>query len=110
VEPAHGLRGPHAGTDAARERAPVQSPLSGRASTVEGSPAGQVDESSSSPELLVNGKGEKTGMAAAFSDEVGGTVAGVVLRRGGKEEGAHAQVYPEKKVARGVLGAPLTVE
>jgi hypothetical protein len=75
---------------------------------VEGSPAGQVDESGSSPELLVDGKGEKTGMAAAFSDEVGAPVAGVVLHRGGKEEGAHAQVYPEKKVARGcsVLRSP----
>jgi hypothetical protein len=48
----------------------------------------------------------------AFSDEVGALVAGVVLRRGGKEEGAHAHLYPEKKAARGggVLGALLTVE
>jgi hypothetical protein len=45
-----------------------------------------------------------------FSDEVGGPVAGMVLRRGGKEERAQAYLYSEKKVARGVLGAPLTVE
>jgi hypothetical protein len=77
---------------------------------VEGSAAGQVNESGSSPELLVDGKDGKTGTAAAFSDEVGAPVANVVLRRGGKEEGAHAQVYPEKKAARGVLGASLTVE
>jgi hypothetical protein len=50
-------------------------------------------------------------MAAAFSDKVGASVAGRVLRRGGKEEGAQAQLYLEKKAARGgVLGAPLTVE
>jgi hypothetical protein len=60
--------------------------------------------------LLVDGKGGKTGMTVEFSDEVGAPVAGVVLRRGGKEEGAQAQVYPEKKVARGVLRAPRTVE
>jgi hypothetical protein len=78
---------------------------------VEESPVGQVDESGSSPGLLVDWKGEKTGTATtAFSDEVGAIVAGVVLRRGGKEEGAHAQVYLEKKGSKGVLGAPLTVE
>jgi hypothetical protein len=37
-------------------------------------------------------------------------VAVGVLRRGGEGEEAQAQVYPEKKPARGVLGAPLTVE
>jgi hypothetical protein len=42
---------------------------------------------------------------------VGAPVAGLVLRQGGKEEGAHAQLYPEKKAAGGgALGAPLTVE
>jgi hypothetical protein len=46
----------------------------------------------------------------AFSDEVGAPVAGGVLRQGGKEEEAQAQVYPEKKAASGVLGVPLTVE
>jgi hypothetical protein len=81
-----------------------------RASTVEGPPAEQVGEAGSSPELLADGNGRKTGTAAMFSDKVGPPVAGVVLRRGGKEEGAQAQVYPEKKVAKGVLGAPLTVE
>jgi hypothetical protein len=38
----------------------------------------------SSPELLANGKGGKTGTAAAFSDEVGVLVAGGVLRQGGE--------------------------
>jgi hypothetical protein len=71
---------------------------------VEGSPTEQVDEIDSSPELLVDGKGKKTRTATAFSDEVGAPMAGVVLRRGGKEEGAQAQVYPEKKVARGCSG------
>jgi hypothetical protein len=47
------------------------------------------------------GRGGKTGMAAAFSDKVGASVAGGVLHRGGKEEGAQAQLYPKKKVARG---------
>jgi hypothetical protein len=37
-------------------------------------------------------------------------MAGGVLRWSGEGEEAQAQVYPEKKVARGVLGAPLTVE
>jgi hypothetical protein len=37
-------------------------------------------------------------------------MADVVLRQGRKEEGAQAQVYPEKKAARGVLRAPLTME
>jgi hypothetical protein len=49
-------------------------------------------------------------MAAAFSDEVGAPMAGEVLRRGGEGEEAQAQVYSEKKAARGALGAPLTVE
>jgi hypothetical protein len=35
---------------------------------------------------------------------------GGILHRGGKEEGAQAQLYLEKKAARGVLGASLTVE
>jgi hypothetical protein len=71
---------------------------------VEGSPVGQVGEGGSSPELLADGKGGKTGTAAAFSNEVGAPVAGVVLRRGGKEEGVQAQMYPEKKAARECLG------
>jgi hypothetical protein len=37
-------------------------------------------------------------------------VAGGVLCRGGEGEEAQSQVYSEKKAARGVLGAPLTVE
>jgi hypothetical protein len=56
--------------------------------------------------FLPTGRGEKTGTAAAFSDEVGD----VVLCQGGKEEGAQAQLYLDKKAAWGVLGAPLTVE
>jgi hypothetical protein len=60
--------------------------------------------------FLPMGRGRKTGTAVAFSDEVGALVADVVLRQGGKEEGAQAQVYLEKKAARGVLGAPLTME
>jgi hypothetical protein len=42
-------------------------------------------------------------MAVAFSDEVGAPVAGVVLRQGGKEEGAQAQLYPVKMAGRGVV-------
>jgi hypothetical protein len=57
---------------------------------VEGPPVGQVGEGGSSPELLADGKGQKTGMAAAFSDEVGASVASGVLCQGGKEEGAQA--------------------
>jgi hypothetical protein len=64
----------------------------------------------SSPELLADGKGEKTRTAAAFSNEVGAPVAGGVLHWGGEGEEAQAQVYPAKKAARGVLGAPLIVE
>jgi hypothetical protein len=60
-----------------------------------------VGGGSNSPEFLADEKGRKTRMAAAFSDEVGAPVAGGVLRRGGKEEEAQAQGYPEKKVARG---------
>jgi hypothetical protein len=62
------------------------------------------------PSFLPSGRGEKTGSATAFYDEMGAQVATGVLRWGGKEEGAQEQLYPEKKVARGVLGAPLTVE
>jgi hypothetical protein len=47
------------------------------------------------------GRGRKTGTAVAFSDKVGAPVAGGVLRQGGKEEGAQAQLYPEKKAAKG---------
>jgi hypothetical protein len=64
-----------------------------------------VDASGSSPELLANGKGGKTGTTAAFSDEVGAPMACVVLCQGGKEEGAQSQVYPEKKAARGARGS-----
>jgi hypothetical protein len=60
--------------------------------------------------FLPTGRGEKTGTAAAFSDEVGAPVGDVVLCQGGKEEGAQAQLYLDKKAAWGVLGAPLTVE
>jgi hypothetical protein len=62
------------------------------------------------PSFLPMGRGRKTGTVAAFSDEVGSPMAGGVLHQGGKEEGAQAQLYPEKKAARGVLGASLTVE
>jgi hypothetical protein len=54
----------------------------------EGSPTGQVGGGSSSPELLADGKGGKTGTAAAFSDKVGASVADGILRWGGKEEEA----------------------
>jgi hypothetical protein len=49
-------------------------------------------------------EGWKTGTAATFSDEVGAPVAGGILRRGGEEEEAQVQVYPEKKVARRCSG------
>jgi hypothetical protein len=65
----------------------------------ERSPGGQVGGGGSSPELLADGKSGKTGTAAAFSDEVGAPVAGGVLHRGGEEEEAQAQMYPEKKAA-----------
>jgi hypothetical protein len=71
---------------------------------MEGSPTGQVGEGGSSLELLADGNGRKTGMVAAFSDEVGTPVAGMVLHRGGKEEGAQAQVYQETKATRGCSG------
>jgi hypothetical protein len=77
---------------------------------MERSPAGQVGGGGSSPELLADGKGGKTGTAAAFSNEVGAPVADGVLRRGGLGEEAQAQVYPEKRRRRqpdsgvGVLG------
>jgi hypothetical protein len=91
-----GLRGPR-WRGAARVRTPERSPLSGRSSrrgwlwcyhggggakdsarapTAERPPAGHVGGGDSSPELLVDGKGGKTGTAAAFSDEVGAPVAG----------------------------------
>jgi hypothetical protein len=69
-------------------------------------PAGQVGGGGSSSALLADGKGGKTGMAAAFSDEVGAPVAGGVLRQGGEGEEGQAQVYPEKKAARGCSGLP----
>jgi hypothetical protein len=56
------------------------------------------------PSFLPTGRAEKSGTAAAFSDEVGAPMADVVLRQGRKEEGAQAQVYPEKKAARGCSG------
>jgi hypothetical protein len=43
--------------------------------------------------------------AAAFFDEVGAPVAGGVMHRGGEEEEAQAQVYLEKKAARGAQGS-----
>jgi hypothetical protein len=122
AEPAHGLRGLPAGTvcgvqartgavTALRARLvawlAVALPWLGygaRASTAKGSPIGQVDASGSSPELLADRKGGKTGTATTFSDEVGAPVASVVLRWGAKEEGAQAQVYPKKKAAMGCLG------
>jgi hypothetical protein len=67
-------------------------------------PTGQVGGGGSSPELLADRKGGKNGTAAAFSDEVGAPVAGGVLCRGGKEEEAQTQRYPEKKAARRSLG------
>jgi hypothetical protein len=67
-------------------------------------PAGQVGGGSSSPELLADGKGGKTGTAAAFSNEVGAPVAGGVLRRGGEGEEAQAQVYSEKRRQRRCSG------
>jgi hypothetical protein len=51
--------------------------------------------------FLPTGRGRKIGTAMAFSDEVGALVASGVLRQGGKEEGAQAQLYPEKKAAKG---------
>jgi hypothetical protein len=64
-----------------------------------------VGEGGSSPELLADGKGRKIGMTVAFSGEVGAPVASGVLRWGGKEEGAQAQLYREKKAVRGGGGA-----
>jgi hypothetical protein len=119
-----GLRGPRL-RGAARERTPERSPLSGRASwrgrrrrycgeggarggtqasTAKRPPAGQVGGGGNSPELLDDGKGGKTGTATTFSDEAGAPVANGVLRRGGEGEEAQAQVYPEKKAARGCSG------
>jgi hypothetical protein len=81
---------------AARERTPERSPLSGHASrhgrwwcysgggrakggarvpTAERLPAGHGGGGDSSPELLVDGEGRKTGSAAAFSDEARAPVA-----------------------------------
>jgi hypothetical protein len=71
---------------------------------VERPPAGQAGGGGSSPELLADGKGGKTGTAAAFSDEVGAPVAGGFLCRGGEGVEAQAQVYPDKKVARRCSG------
>jgi hypothetical protein len=68
-------------------------------------PTGQVGGGGSSPELLADRKGGKNGIVAAFSDEVGAPVAGGVLCRGGKEEEAQAQLYKEKKAARGPRGS-----
>jgi hypothetical protein len=42
---------------------------------------GQVGEGGSSPKLLADGKGGKTGMVAAFSDEVGAPVADIMGRK-----------------------------
>jgi hypothetical protein len=67
-------------------------------------PAGQVGGGGSSPELLADRKGGKTGTAAAFFDKVGALVASGVLHQGGKEQEAQAQGYPEKKAARGCSG------
>jgi hypothetical protein len=107
----HGARGPRlCRADlslrvAARERTPEQSLLSGgaswhgwrrryhgrggarggaRAPMAERPPAGQVGGGGSSPELLADGKGGKTGTAAAFSNEVGAPVAS-----GGARGSAH---------------------
>jgi hypothetical protein len=79
--------------------------LGARASTAEGSPFGQVGGGSSSPELLADGKGGKTGTAAVFFDKVGAPVAGGVLHRGGEEEEAQAQVNPEKRWQGGARGS-----
>jgi hypothetical protein len=51
--------------------------------------------------FLPTGNYGKIGTTTAFSNEVGASVADGVLRQGGKEEGAQAQLYPEKKAARG---------
>jgi hypothetical protein len=75
----------------------------------EGSTTGQAGEGGSSPELLVNGKGGKTGTAVAFSDEVGAPVAGVVLRRVERKRELRRRCT-QRKGDKGVLGAPPTVE
>jgi hypothetical protein len=71
---------------------------------VEGHPPDKWVKVAAHLSFLPMRRAEKSGTAVAFFDEVGAPVAGVVLRRGGKEEGAQAQVYPEKKVARGCSG------
>jgi hypothetical protein len=52
-----------------------------RAPTTVRVPAGHGGGGDSSPELLVDGEGEKTGSAAVFSDEVRLRWLAVVLRR-----------------------------
>jgi hypothetical protein len=75
-----------------------------------GHPPDKSVKAAAHPSFLPMGRGDKIGVVAVFSDEVGAAVAGGVLCQGGKEEGAQAQLYPEKKAAGGVLGAPLTIE
>jgi hypothetical protein len=70
-----------------------------------GHPPGKRVEAAAHRSFLPMGRVEKSGMAAAFSDEVGAPVAGGVLRRGGEGEEAQAQVYPEKKRQGGARGS-----
>jgi hypothetical protein len=126
--PAHGLHGPPAGM--AREHAPERSPLSGRASrrgrhrlyhggggarlgarasTTEGSPTGQVGGGGNSPELLVDGKGGKTGRRRRSPTRWvlrWPTVSSVRVGMRRKRR----RRYTWRKRWQGVLGAPLTVE
>jgi hypothetical protein len=70
-----------------------------------GHPPDKSVKAAAHPSFLPMGRGDKIGAAAVFSDEVGATVAGGVLCQGGKEEGAQAQLYPEKKAAGGAQGS-----
>jgi hypothetical protein len=118
------LRGPRL-HGVAHERTPERSPLSrhasrhgrwrrycgggggkegARAPTVERPPVGHVGGGDSSPELLVDGKSGKTGTAAAFSDEVGGSGGRRVLRQSREGEEARLNNPRRKSGKRGGSG------
>jgi hypothetical protein len=66
---------------------------------VERPPTGQAGGEGSSPELLNDGKGGKTGTTAAFSDVVGAPLAGGV--RGGVREGGGGRTMAVARSDRG---------
>jgi hypothetical protein len=122
VEPAHVLRGLPAGTErGARARTEAFTTLRAHVAAWPAAAlpwlSGALEhprwrghlpdkwvKAAAHPSFLPTGRGEKTGTAVAFSNEVGAPVAGVVLHQGGKEEGVRHSYTRGKRQQGGCSG------